>query len=101
MRDTLTRWECDGVTDSVVFLLNELVTNAVLHAPGPMTVRLRRLRARIRCEVCDGSIEQPAVRSYAIDDLTGRGLALVVAMAANWGVETHRAGKCVWFEVDL
>lgn len=101
IRSTLSGWGLARLTDTVVFLANELVTNAVLHAPGPLSISLRRNGKRLRCEVLDRSPEQPEVRSYALDDLTGRGLALVVAMAAAWGVDSVATGKCVWFEVDI
>ncbi len=100
IRSTLDTWSLDDLSETVTFLANELVTNAVLHARGRLTVGLRRSHSRVRCEVCDTSPESPSVRSYAVDDLTGRGLALVVAMAAAWGVDKSGTGKCVWFEVD-
>ncbi len=31
---------------------------------------------------------------------TGRGLAIVSILASDWGVETTRGGKRVWFEID-
>ena len=98
--DTLKEWDHAEMADIVVFLANELVTNAILHARGRMRLTLRRTRGRLRCEVTDESREEPAIRSYAVDDLTGRGLALVVAMASSWGVDKNREGKCVWFEMD-
>lgn len=98
--NTLRDWDHIDVAEDIVFLANELVTNAILHARGRMRVTLRRSRCRLRCEVTDESTEQPAIRTYAVDDLTGRGLALVVAMAASWGIDTNRDGKCVWFEME-
>ena len=35
-----------------------------------------------------------------VDDLTGRGMAMVAAYASAWGVERVAGGKRVWFEVD-
>ncbi|MDQ1645518.1 MAG: hypothetical protein QOJ50_1702, partial [Cryptosporangiaceae bacterium] len=31
---------------------------------------------------------------------SGRGVALVDALAARWGVENEQSGKLVWFELD-
>lgn len=98
--ETLNEWDQAEMSEVVVFLANELVTNAILHARGDIRLTLRRTRSRLRCEVTDESREEPAIRTYAVDDLTGRGLALVVAMAASWGVDKNLDGKCVWFEME-
>ncbi|WP_237533794.1 ATP-binding protein [Streptomyces sp. SID685] len=34
------------------------------------------------------------------DEEGGRGLALVVALAANWGADERRWGKVVWAELE-
>jgi hypothetical protein len=32
---------------------------------------------------------------------SGRGLALVVALADEWGVQSRHDGKCIWTEIRL
>ena len=100
MTDTLIGWECDDVIDTAVLLASELVTNAVLHARTPLTVTVSLDERRLRVEVWDHSTVVPQPRPYQVDDATGRGLAMIGAYAAAWGVEPQPDGKCVWFEID-
>ncbi|GLL05932.1 ATP-binding protein [Dactylosporangium matsuzakiense] len=83
-------------------LLSELITNAVLYAGGVTTVRLRLAGTVLRLTVCDHATATPTARAATTDDEHGRGIALVTALAARWGVERSRtiAGKCVWLELS-
>jgi DNA-binding NarL/FixJ family response regulator len=81
--EALRSWQLDGLADTVTLLVSELVTNAVVHADSDVEV-LVRLTA-----------------DAAVDDTSGRGLALVEAMARRWGVDRRPGGgKTVWFEVE-
>ena len=97
--ETLAGWEIDD-SDTVVLLTHELVTNAVLHGASPIVLRLERRGAAVRVEVADGSETPPVVRHYEQDAFTGRGLALVEALATRWGWQLAGRGKVVWCEVD-
>jgi hypothetical protein len=55
----------------------------------------------VRIGVEDQSSDQPSVRRYESDAVTGRGLALVEQLASSWGVETTPSGKVVWCEIDV
>lgn len=106
MRGLLERlqvsWRMADATDGVVELLaTELAANAVKHARSDMTVIVRYLGDVIRVEVGDGSRELPKPRQASDDDLDGRGLALVDALAAQWGVLPTRTGKRVWCDVNI
>jgi anti-sigma regulatory factor (Ser/Thr protein kinase) len=83
----------------VALLVTELVTNAILHARTPMQLNIESTPDRIRICVEDASNEQPAVRRYDSDAVTGRGLALVEQLASSWGVDNTPSGKVVWCEV--
>ena len=98
--EQLQAWECGDVLDTALLLTSELVTNAVLHARTAMTLVATVDRGRLRIGVADGSSKLPYMRPYEIDDLTGRGLAMVAGYSADWGVEEQVDGKCVWFEID-
>lgn len=113
----------EGHAVDVVLVVAELVTNAVLHAAPPLHVVLRAVDAGVRVEVGDGRTDRvPStagsglVELLALDDedegphysgitaldtetMTGRGLVLVSALADDWGVEVHDAGKVVWADV--
>ena len=47
----------------------------------------------------DGNIRLPQPSMAPADATTGRGLALVDALANAWGDGRHGRGKTVWFEV--
>ena len=99
-RDLLA--ECPAA-DEVILCLSELAANAVLHSHsrrpgGSFTVRIdSHPGAYIRIEVKDdgGPWLAPAP-----DPGSGRGLEIVGALAANWGVATSRAGRTVWARFD-
>src|SRR6516162_2592781 len=85
--------------DEVVLCLSELAANAALHSDsrrpgGTFTVRIEsRPGAHIRIEVEDdgGPWLAPAP-----DPASGRGLEIIGALAAEWGVATGPAGRTVW-----
>lgn len=83
--------------------VSELVTNALLHAVPPLTVRVRGTREHPRVEVRDGSTELPAMPGTEAEEdddflLTfGRGLSIVARCSTAWGVEVEEDGKIVWF----
>jgi anti-sigma regulatory factor (Ser/Thr protein kinase) len=83
-------------------LLSELITNAARHAGGRSTILLRigLLSPGLRLEISDGSATLPRPRSAAAGDDTGRGLAVVEALADDWGVvPVPGDGKTVWCEL--
>ena len=96
---TLSRWGCDDVSDVVLLLVSELVTNAVLHARSGIEVIVRHGGHRLRIEVGDGSRTTPVLRQHDDEAMTGRGLTLVEQLSEAWGVERDDDGKRVWFEV--
>ncbi|WP_169813883.1 ATP-binding protein [Actinomadura kijaniata] len=93
-RDFTARWFlAQGfsgcVTDAARLVVTELVTNAYRHGSGPgdkIFVRLHRAGSRAVVEVGDGSDAWPVVRPFGLDEVDGRGLAMVEIMAESWGV---------------
>jgi anti-sigma regulatory factor (Ser/Thr protein kinase) len=83
----------------------ELVGNAVRHAAplpgGVIRVAWRLLfGGGLEIRVTDGgSRSRPAERDAGPDAVDGRGLAIVSALAAKWGVERDGLGHCVWAEL--
>lgn len=83
--------------------VSELVTNALLHAAPPISVRVRGTREHPRIEVRDGTTELPLMPDGATpedDDLLltfGRGLSIVARCSTAWGVAVEEDGKVVWF----
>ena len=99
VRDQLDDWGLRVDGDGVVLMVSELVTNASLHARSAATVRLVDRGDCLRIEVHDGSTNPVQVRTHQTGSEAGRGLRIVAALAAQWGVEVAVDGKTVWFEV--
>lgn len=93
----------DDLTDAAELGVSELVTNAILHATPPITVRLGGTPAHPRVEVRDSSATPPALNGSMTDDdrllsTVGRGLGLVSLYSSAWGADVSSTGKVVWFE---
>jgi CheY-like chemotaxis protein len=95
----LEAWHCAELEDSVLLLVSELVTNAVIHAHSDVEVVLRLHPQRVRVEIIDAASEYVHRRDATSEEQSGRGMALTEALASAWGIDTLVAGKAVWFEV--
>ncbi|HZD02116.1 MAG TPA: response regulator [Actinomycetes bacterium] len=96
----LEEWQLGSLLETVTLLTSELVTNAIVHTGSEVDVVVRLTGEAARVEVTDRSDVPPAPRAAPDSDGSGRGLALVEALARRWG--TRRmvgGGKTVWFEV--
>ena len=101
VRGTLHGWAVPEPTvDQALLVATELVTNAVLHAGTPLTLEVSYVAPTVRVAVRDWSTTVPALRARAPDSMTGRGLGVVSALGAAWGVDALPDGKQVWAEVD-
>jgi anti-sigma regulatory factor (Ser/Thr protein kinase) len=81
-------------------VVSELVTNAVLHARTPIVLSGGMEGGRARFEVHDEQRGAPVVKPYALDSITGRGMALVNMLVDDWGVTPSATGKAVWCVVS-
>ncbi|MCM2580398.1 ATP-binding protein [Streptomyces meridianus] len=86
-------------------VVSELFTNAVRHTDSvKVSCEVRVIGARLRVEVTDqGRAEtEPRPRQAdAIGEEGGRGLLLVGALSADWGVRVDRTGGGKVFWADL
>jgi anti-sigma regulatory factor (Ser/Thr protein kinase) len=93
----------DGVEASVievaVLLVSELVTNAVVHARGPICLTVHTDAHWVRIEVEDPGHRRPVLRAASLDAVDGRGLLVVDKLATDWGTEQRATHKVVWFEI--
>jgi anti-sigma regulatory factor (Ser/Thr protein kinase) len=89
-----------AVCDDAALLASELVTNAIRHAPGPgVRVRAARDDGHLVVQVTDSSRSQPTLAEPDPWAEDGRGMALVEAIAYEWGIAPHPSGKVVWFRI--
>ncbi|MEU5954975.1 ATP-binding protein [Streptomyces sp. NPDC047525] len=126
-----SRLACSGIgvdeplAETLILLISELVTNAVVHTGCPAVLRMRLPDApdvtgkaagassasgaagaagagpgTVRVEVADASACPPKQRHADGDATNGRGLELVDGLADRWGWQTEGAGKSIWCEVD-
>lgn len=101
----LLRERLPELADTARLLISELVTNVHRHTRVRLlTVETTFLPGRVRFDVHDGLTSGvAAIRPVASSALatSGRGLTLVDALAARWGVTVHGGteplGKSVWF----
>lgn len=99
--ERLREWglEDDG---NVSLAVSELVTNGLLHARTPMTLRVALDDdGCVRIEVSDGSISPPRGRRFTVESGTGRGLRLLDSLSEEWGVVPRDGGKTVWCRMRL
>ncbi|MFF4861211.1 ATP-binding protein [Streptomyces sp. NPDC002405] len=90
--------------DGAVLAADELFANAVKHArTGPddtVTVTVEWSPYTLRVTVADSSPVLPRPRPADANAESGRGLAIVAALADDWGMappEPGHPGKRVWF----
>lgn len=111
-RSVLDAAQLSAMTETVVLIVSELVTNAV-KATGvveesaderlsvgrgkPIYLSLSVLSETLLIEVWDASTDPPLRRVASDDDETGRGLLLVQTLSKEWGWEVlDTGGKIVW-----
>jgi anti-sigma regulatory factor (Ser/Thr protein kinase) len=95
----LRRWGDDDSTEVAALLTTELVTNAIVHARTDFALRVTTNLDRLRVEVSDSSHDPPRLIPIQDAEEHGRGLHLVNALSASWGVDWSADGKSVWFEL--
>lgn len=104
-RRILSGWKIpEPVIDDVELATSELATNALIHTPGPVRVRLAHRRGTLRLEVADASAHHPAPVAPDDEAVHGRGLVLVAAVASRVRIEPYPgnpAGKLTVAEFDL
>ncbi len=102
VRDILTQWDLLPILDDALLVVSELAANAITHAGSDYRVRLSSGQRSVRIEVRDSGEGTPEPQPHNLTSEHGRGLLMVAAIAASWGIE-HSEGrrKLVWAELAL
>lgn len=95
----LSGWSCDALIEDAQLIISELVTNAIRHAGSSATLWLGLTTQTLRITVADEHQASPRPLPASLTRRHGRGLMVVAALAAAWGIEPHDRGKAVWAEL--
>ena len=93
-----------GLLDDALAVVSELVGNAVRHA-RPLPGGVVRVAWAVRPDALElrvtdgGSAQHPRVCAVGAEAISGRGLAIVAALAARWGVTRDGLSQSVWAEL--
>ncbi|MCI2239521.1 ATP-binding protein [Paenibacillus sp. TRM 82003] len=103
VRRTLDGRVSDDVVADAEVCASELVTNAVLHAGGPLLLTVHRTGEVVRLALADPSPVLPQWVPRSLTATTGRGLPLLTALSVARGADAHDdggGGKTVWCELS-
>jgi anti-sigma regulatory factor (Ser/Thr protein kinase)/anti-anti-sigma regulatory factor len=101
-------WDLDELLDTVLIVMSELVTNAVVHGTGSVHVTVVLRHQHLHLVVRDQSPDPPRRaenprrhRTGVSLDSNGRGLHLLDAVCQSWGYLSSGLGKAVWARIRL
>ena len=100
VRQCLADWQVTDPEDVAPLVVSELVTNAVRHGGGHVTLFVARRSDRIVLSVVDGSTQPVAHGEAGPLEESGRGLHLVEVLSLAWGTQLLPVGKRVWAEIS-
>jgi hypothetical protein len=94
----LDAWDLESFQEVACLLTSELAANAVAHAKTVYRVIAEWKFPDLRVQVVDRSpVLPPHPVPPPLNAVTGKGLLLVEALAAEWGARPVDDGKSVWF----
>lgn len=93
----------ESMTETLVLLVSEVVTNAVQHTDSARVIAgLAHIDLEtVRCAVTDDAAEQaPSVMSTEPSRVGGLSMAIVESLSSRWGCARDGSSKSVWFEIE-
>ena len=92
----------DAAADDVILVASELAANAIRHGSPPALLRLEYADGRVRVTVSNhGGSPDPRIVDAAADAGSGRGLAMVQAIADEVGWQRDGDRLDVWAELAV
>lgn len=91
---------CEQACDDAVLLTSEVVTNALTHGRSEARLVVTVGRDAVTVEVGDDNSRHPQMVVQDLQALDGRGMSILDALAARWGVREDALGKVVWFQIS-
>jgi hypothetical protein len=106
----LREWRLGQFAEAAEVVVSELVTNSVLATRAgrwpmrqpPVRLWLVSDGESVLVRVWDAVARPPEHRNAALDDESGRGLAIVAALCADWGYDyppAETGGKITWAHI--
>lgn len=95
----LEGWGEGRLVWDATLIASEMATNAVRHGESPFRAVISRDTSVVRIGVEDVGPGWPAHRNARLDDLDGRGVAIVEALSDRWGCDKSPDGKVTWAEL--
>jgi anti-sigma regulatory factor (Ser/Thr protein kinase) len=102
LRLHLEIWGLHNVADDAQLCVSELASNVIRHVGigTPATLAVSMEGTHLRLEVHDPDTRAlPTLTEANFDAETGRGMALIDAIAVRWGVHLHSDRKVTWCEL--
>jgi anti-sigma regulatory factor (Ser/Thr protein kinase) len=93
------RWGYAALVTDAALVTSELATNAFLHAVSDVTLTISRRPGAVRIALVDAHARDPERRPPSGTRSGGRGLAIIDAIATQWGVGRIGDRKVVWAEL--
>ena len=102
VRDTLMAWNLPRMVEDAQLGTSELVANAVRHAGTGLHLSIRG-GDMVTISIRDGDpqLRRPVVPEGDYLAESGRGLHIVAAISADWGIVSEHGGKVVWFSLAM
>ena len=103
VRAQLLLWGLPALADDVEAVTSELVANAVAASAvesTPIVLRLVLTTGSVFVECYDSAPGLPVATAAGDGAESGRGLAMVAALSADWGWCPAEGGKRVWAEIS-
>lgn len=98
--DTVAGWGYGELVTDAALVTSELATNAFLHAVSDVTLTISRREGSVRIALVDAHPRDPERRPASDTRSGGRGLAIIDAIATQWGVGRIGDRKVVWVELS-